>query len=147
MSKLSGISSYSKSVACSSFGLFKHSAKTAKAISTADFIMQVQPAWNWYLLYTALRCSYLTYQYKDAAHDLKQQDVWQNAQVYSSTKVSGLIVSQVALSVLGLTTPASMSLILGWGVFLFTLSAFAHSKAHDRSKILDEHIEMQPLRI
>lgn len=120
---------YPQTVACSSWGLFKNSDTSSKALTAIDFLMQVQPNWMLYLLYTSVRCSYLGYQYYQSAPS-ERYKIWQQAQVYASTKTVGLLVSQLVLSIMALTTPASVALILTWGAVLFSMSMYAYYKAN-----------------
>ena len=129
---ITNIPARAKNVAASSFGLFKNSSMKAKLITTLDFCMQVQPNWIAYLVYTSARCSHLTYQYYHA-NESNRKIIWQKAQVYANTKAVGLLVSQVALTVLGLTTPLSLAIILTWGVVLFSMSMYAHQRANPES--------------
>ncbi len=110
-----------------SFQLFKDSGPKVKALSALDFTMQVQPNWNFYLFYTAIRCSVLAYKYKTGLE--LPVKVWKEAQLYSSMKVVGLVVSQAALLTLGLTTPPAAALILGWGGCLASMSCYAHHRS------------------
>ncbi len=104
-------------------------SKTKNRIITAlDFVMQVQPNWMYYLVYTAIRCATLAFEYKNSPEE-KRYEVWEKAQLYSSVKVVGLVVSQIALTALGLTTLTSVSMILCWGLVLASASCYAHNKA------------------
>lgn len=116
--------------ACSSYNLFKSSNLKLTAITVIDFVMQIYPNILYpYLTYTAIRCSILTIRYHQPSAIANQHQIWQEAQLYSSTKVVGLIVSQAMLAFLGLTTPLSVIIVFSWGLILASLSAFMHHKA------------------
>lgn len=112
----------------SNVDLLRDSQKSLKAISALDFVMQVQPLWPLYLFYTAIRCASLICKYVTFSEDHRPH-VWQAAQLYAGMKVAGLVVSQAALTMLGLTTIKSVAAILSWGGVLASCSIFAHHKA------------------
>jgi|GEM_PF-3154646 len=128
MASFQEVITYPKTVACSSYSIFKESSISSKAVTLCDFVMQVQPNWAFYLLYTGLRCAYLGYEYNTVSED-KRHEVWEEAQVYASTKTLGLIVSQAALLTLGLTTLPTAGLMLVWGGVLFSLSSYAYYRS------------------
>ena len=117
------------------YSSFKLTKTKNKVISVLDFTMQVQPNWQGYLVYTAARCLTLGLEYKNSSME-KRYEVWEKAQLYSSIKVVGLLVSQFALSILGLTSPLSVVMILCWGGVLASSSCYAHKMA-EKSKILN----------
>lgn len=129
MTQSKALLNQAREVGASSFSLFKQSDKRSKLITAVDFVMQVQPCWLFYGLYTAARCAHLSYQYAKSPKE-KEYLIWQNAQVYASTKVLGLVFSQIALTALGLTTPLSVALIFAWGAVLFSLSMYAKYRSN-----------------
>ena len=100
-----------------------------KVISAADFAIQVYSSWTVYLAWTSFRCAGLMYRYSRVTSPELKKLILLEASVYSSMKVTGLVVSQAALLALGLATPAAAALILGWGAVLASLSTYAHYRA------------------
>lgn len=109
----------------SNYQILKNADHKTKGVTVFDFIMQVQPAWLLYLFYTFIRCVGLALDYRKKC-PTERYMVWQKGQLYSSTKVSGLVVSQTVLTLLGLTTPISILIVLTWGCVLASVSRYAH---------------------
>ena len=119
-----------KQTVFSNLNLLEDPEKDLQAISAVDFVMQVQPLWGLYLGYTAVRCASLAYKYY-ASCETERPEVWQKAQLYAGMKVVGLLVSQTALTMLGLTTIKKVAAILSWGGVLASCSVFAHQQANN----------------
>jgi hypothetical protein len=121
---------YLTDTARSSYRLFKNGNAKVTGITILDFVMQIYPGiWYPYLTYTAIRCSILVAIRLRAPTIKDRKKIWQEAQLYSSTKVLGLIISQAMLTFLRLTTPLSVVIVLCWGIVLASISAFAYSRA------------------
>lgn len=135
MTKLSTAINYPFQVVQSSCVLFKNYSKLNKCITLVDFVMQVYSRFDIYLIYTGIRCTLLLLEYLMANDAHARAHVWEKAQVYANTKVLGLVLGQIALLALGSTTPIAASLILMWGMVLFSMAAFAHYQAN---KTLEE---------
>ena len=51
-------------------------SKTNRAITSLDFIMQVQPNWMYYLVYTTFRCMKLAFEYRASPKE-RRYEVWE----------------------------------------------------------------------
>lgn len=114
----------------SSYTLFKACNLKATAITIIDLVMQIYPdIWYPYLTYTAIRCLFLTTKYFQVKGKDNRQKIWQAAQLYSTTKVLGIIISQTLLIFLAKASLLSVALVFSWALVLASISALAHHKA------------------
>jgi len=110
-------------------------------IAVIDFVMQCASfaLWELYLIYTAIRCTTLLVQYLAASFTLSYEQkhkTWRAAQVYGCTKVTGILVSQLVLLVLGLSNPIWSLVVYAWGGFLLCLSTLAYCQSRKYLKLI-----------
>lgn len=131
----------------------KNFRQKSALITGVDFIMQVQPNMALYLIYTALRCTWLCYQYKTTTRESRPR-IWKKVQLYATAKATGLVVSQIILITLGFTTPLMMALTLCWGCVLAFIGYFAFRRTNQvsiapllRWKFLGKHLKLLSLSL
>lgn len=101
------------------------------AMQLASFLL-----WNLYLSYTAVRCVILLTKYSLTFFQHNGQHnrhiVWRQIQLYTTTKVTGIVISQVLLVIAGISTVGWALCVLMWGSLLGSISCYAYlrSKRH-----------------
>jgi hypothetical protein len=90
--------------------------------------MQAQPVWILYAAYTAVRYVGLTAR-SLATPKERYVEVWKEWQLYSSMRVTGLLVSQAALFALGLGTWTAAACALAYGGVVLAVGCHADYEA------------------
>ena len=126
-----------KETELNSLGVLRKSDDKVFAITVIDFFMQVYPGtMGYYLCYTAARCAMLASRYHmNPENTSNKKKILEEVQLYSSTKVVGLVMSQAALVFLGLTTIPSLFVALGWGALFGGVSNLARAEIKSMTSI------------
>lgn len=108
-------------------------------ITFIDLLVQILSFlfWNLYLSYTAMRCVGILFRYLMSSIETdevkkisKRRTVWKQVQLYTTTKVTGIVLSQIVLVIAGISSIYWAGLVLLWGGLLGSISCFAYQRSY-----------------